>query len=158
MENKAKKDMPVGMTDEDIKKQLTPEQYNITRQGGTEAPFQNEYWNNHKDGIYVDLITGKPLFSSLDKYDSGTGWPSFTKTIDGDAVLTQTDKSIPLMTRTEVISKDSGSHLGHVFDDGPPDAGGKRFCMNSGAMKFIPKEKLKGTKYEKYLKLFEKKP
>ncbi len=156
-ENKVKTPVMVNgkaLSEEDIKKQLTPEQYKVTREAGTEPPFKNEYWDKKDEGIYVDRITGKALFSSLDKYDSGTGWPSFTRAIDEAAVSLHEDGSIPFMKRTEVVSADSGSHLGHVFDDGPEPTG-KRFCMNSASMKFIPKSELAGD-YAKYLPLFEK--
>ena len=145
------------LTKEELKKHLTPEQYHITQEDGTEQPFQNAYYNTHEEGIYVDVVSEEPLFSSLDKYDSHTGWPSFTKPIDDKQVSFKKDKSF-FSERNEVRSASSDSHLGHVFDDGPQDRGGKRYCMNSGALKFIPKAKLKGPRYEKYLSLFEKKP
>ena len=116
---------------------LTDTQYQVTQEAGTEPPFRNPYWNNHEDGIYVDIVSGQPLFSSLDKYDSGTGWPSFTKPIEPDAVTTKTDWKL-LMPRTEVRSSGAESHLGHVFKDGPRDAGGLRYCMNSASMRFVP--------------------
>jgi methionine-R-sulfoxide reductase len=122
--------------------------------GGTEPAFQNEYWDNHKEGIYVDAVSGEPLFSSTDKYDSGTGWPSFTKPISENEVVQKTDKSFG-MTRIEVKSKNADSHLGHLFDDGPQDKGGKRYCINSAALRFIAKEDLKQDGYEEYLKLFK---
>jgi peptide methionine sulfoxide reductase msrA/msrB len=143
-------------TDEELKKRLTPQQYQVTQMEGTEPAFRNEYWNNHADGIYVDVVTGEPLFSSLDKYDSGTGWPSFTKPIEGGRVTTQSDDSL-LMSRTEVRSQDGGSHLGHVFDDGPGPTG-QRFCMNSAAMRFIPVDRLEAEGYGQYLALFGKSP
>jgi peptide methionine sulfoxide reductase msrA/msrB len=124
--------------------------------GGTEKPFDNEYWNNHEDGIYVDVVSGEPLFSSKDKYDSGSGWPSFTKPIDKKMVKNVTDKSHG-MTRTEILSKNTDIHLGHVFDDGPKDKGGKRYCTNSASLKFIPKKDLIKAGYEEYMKLFEDK-
>lgn len=127
--------------DEELKRRLTPLQYEVARNNGTEPPFDNEYWDNKEEGIYVDIITGKPLFSSKDKYDSGTGWPSFTKPIAQDAIIKGEDRSHG-MIRTEVKSKD-GTHLGHVFDDGPREKGGLRYCLNSAALRFIPKEKLK---------------
>jgi methionine-R-sulfoxide reductase len=138
---------------QDLKEKLTPAQYHITQEGGTEPPFQNEYWDNKADGIYVDVVTGEPLFSSTHKYDSGTGWPSFTRSIKDDVVDTAIDKSHG-MVRTEVKSSDSGSHLGHVFDDGPEDQGGKRFCINSSALKFIPKEEMIDKGYGEYMYLF----
>ena len=133
---------------------LSPTQYDVTQNGATEAPFHNAYWDNHAPGIYVDVVSGVPLFSSLDKFDSGTGWPSFTKPIDPDAVKTVTDKSHS-MVRTEVRSAKANSHLGHVFDDGP-DPTGKRYCMNSAALRFVPVEKLAAEGYGKYLPDFAK--
>lgn len=119
---------------------LTKLQFEVTQKGGTEKPFQNEYWDNHQDGIYVDIITGDPLFSSTDKFDSGTGWPSFTKPIDDGAVVEKEDVSF-FMSRTEVKSATSNSHLGHVFSDGPKPSG-NRYCMNSASLRFVPKDKL----------------
>ena len=143
-------------TDEDLKKRLTPQQYQVTQKEGTEPAFRNEYWNNHADGIYVDVVTGEPLFSSLDKYDSGTGWPSFTRPIDAGHVTTRTDDSL-FMSRTEVRSKEGDSHLGHLFDDGPGPTG-QRYCMNSAAMRFIPVDRLEAEGYGQYLALFGKSP
>lgn len=141
-------------SDEELRKTLTPLQYKVTQQEGTETPFSNEYNDNKAEGIYVDRISGEPLYSSTDKFDSGTGWPSFVKPINDDAVTLHEDRGI-FTTRTEVRSRVADSHLGHVFDDGPKDRGGKRFCMNSAALVFIPKDELVSKGYEKYLKLFE---
>lgn len=144
-------------SDEELKKKLTPMQYQVTQHEGTEPPFKNEYWDNKREGIYVDIVSGEPLFSSTDKYDSGTGWPSFTKPLEKEAVVERVDKKL-WMSRTEVRSKKSGSHLGHVFDDGPKDSTGLRYCMNSASLRFVPKENLEKEGYGKFLKLFEKKP
>jgi methionine-R-sulfoxide reductase len=140
----------------ELKKKLTPEQYHVTQLCGTEPPFRNEYWDNHRPGIYVDVVSGEPLFTSLDKFDSGSGWPSFTKPIDKNNVAEKSDRGFG-MERTEVRSSKSDSHLGHVFDDGPSDKGGLRYCINSAALRFIPVEKLKEEGYGQYLALFEKK-
>jgi methionine-R-sulfoxide reductase len=140
----------------DLKQKLTPEQYRVTQLCGTEPPFQNEYWDNHRAGIYVDVVSGEPLFSSLDKFDSGSGWPSFTKPIDKSHLHEKTDTSHG-MERNEVRSNKSDSHLGHVFDDGPTDKGGMRYCINSAALRFVPVEKLKEEGYGEFLPLFEKK-
>lgn len=147
------------MNQEDLKKKLTSEQYYVTQECGTEPPFNNPYWDNKRPGIYVDVVTGDPLFSSLDKYDSGTGWPSFTKTIQNDVVTSHVDDSLGpfFRPRIEIRGKISKSHLGHVFDDGPQDRGGKRFCMNSAALRFIPVEDLEKEGYGKYLSLFKDK-
>jgi methionine-R-sulfoxide reductase len=138
-----------------LKKELTPMQYKVTQEGATEQPFKNEYWDNKKPGIYVDVTTGEPLFSSLDKYDSGTGWPSFTRGINDKNLATKLDLDLGV-PRTEVRSQTGNSHLGHVFDDGPKDKGGKRFCINSAALKFIPVEQMKAAGYGEYLHLFNK--
>ena len=127
-------------------------QYEVTQKNGTEPPFKNEYDHNKKEGIYVDVVSGEPLFSSLDKYDSGTGWPSFTKPVEPGNIVEKEDSSL-FATRTEVRSRHADSHLGHVFPDGPGPAG-TRYCMNSAAMRFIPKENLEQEGYGKYLKLF----
>lgn len=139
---------------EEVQRLLSQDQYNVMYKDGTEPAFNNEYWNHKEAGIYVDRVTGKPLFSSLDKYDSGTGWPSFTKPIDEDVVTTKEDNSL-FMARTEVRSTSSDAHLGHVFDDGP-GPNGKRFCMNSASLLFIPVAELEARGYGKYKKLFEK--
>ena len=141
------------LSDAELKKTLTPLQYEVTQHEGTEAPFRNEYWDNHRAGIYVDVVSGEPLFSSLDKYESGTGWPSFTKPLEAGNVREKVDRSL-FMTRTEVRSAHGDSHLGHVFDDGPPPSG-LRYCMNSASLRFIPVDRLAAEGYGQYLPLFQ---
>ena len=140
-------------SDEELKKRLTPEQYQVTQREGTEPPFRNQYWDEHRAGIYVDVVSGEPLFSSLDKFDSGTGWPSFTQPLEAGNLVTSIDRKL-VDPRTEVRSRLAGSHLGHVFADGPAPTG-LRYCMNSAALRFVPVERLEAEGYGRYLSLFQ---
>ncbi len=140
-------------SDEELRKRLTPMQYAVTRENATERPFTNEYWKTHQEGIYVDIVSGEPLFSSKDKFDSECGWPAFAKPISEGEIKQLTD-STHGMARTEVRSKLGNSHLGHVFNDGPPEKGGLRYCINSASLRFIPKEKMAEAGYGEWMKLF----
>ncbi len=140
-------------SEEELRQKLTPEQYHVTKECGTEPPFRNEYWDNHRAGIYVDRISGEPLFSSLDKFDSGTGWPSFSKPIVAENLLEKEDRALG-MARIEVRSKGGDAHLGHLFDDGPREKGGMRYCMNSASLRFIPVEDLEKEGYGRFRALF----
>ena len=145
---------PTGLADDaELRKRLTPLQYDVTQREGTEAPFANEYWDEHRDGIYVDVVSGEPLFSSTDKYDSGTGWPSFTRPLREEAVATREDRRL-FSSRTEVRAAGSDAHLGHVFPDGPKPAG-QRYCMNSASLRFVPREQLEAEGYGAYVRLFD---
>lgn len=142
-------------SESELKNKLTKEQFAVTQKEATEPPFKNEFWNHKEEGIYVDVVSGEPLFSSKDKYDSGCGWPSFTKPLESSHITEKVDKKLFYETRTEVRSKDADSHLGHVFTDGPKDKGGLRYCINSASLKFIPAKDLKKEGYEKYMKDFD---
>lgn len=153
--DKEKTKEPAKMSKEELRKKLTPLQYQVACEGGTEPAFRNAYWDNKEPGLYVDVISGEPLFASVHKFDSGTGWPSFTQTLKKDAIVEKKDASHG-MVRVEVRSSQSDAHLGHVFDDGPKPTG-LRYCINSASLRFVPVAKLKESGYGEYLALFEKK-
>ena len=148
--------MPKYTKDQEAVARLTPEQFRVTQHSSTERPFENAYWDHDEPGIYVDIVSGEPLFSSIDKFESGCGWPSFTKPLEAENVEEQVDSSHGMM-RSEVRSSHGDSHLGHVFDDGPRDKGGLRYCINSASLRFIPLEELENEGYGEYRKIFEKK-
>lgn len=148
------KQEPAIPSDEELRKRLTPLQYNVVRENGTERPFSNEFWRHKEEGIYVDIVSGKPLFSSKDKFDTDCGWPGFAKPIEAAEIKELADKSHG-MERIEVRSKTGNSHLGHVFDDGPKEMGGLRYCINSAALRFVPKAKMAEAGYGEWLKIFE---
>ena len=141
-------------SDDELQKKLTPDQFRVTQQCGTEPPFKNEYWDNKREGIYVDIVSGEPLFGSKDKFDSGTGWPSFSRPLKPQNITESLDSSFG-MNRLEVKSKLAVSHLGHLFNDGPKQLGGMRYCINSASLRFIPKDNLEQEGYGEYKKLFE---
>ena len=138
---------------DELKKKLSTEQYRVAVESGTEPAFRNQYWDNHQPGLYVDITTGEPLFSSTEKFESGTGWPSFTQPVQREVVVAKTDRTLG-MARTEVRSKSGDAHLGHVFDDGPSDRGGLRYCINSASLRFIPADQLVAEGYPEYARLF----
>ncbi len=142
------------MNREQLKLKLSPMQYEVTQNNATEPPFHNEYWDNHREGLYVNIVSGEPLFSSLDQFDSGCGWPSFSKPLDQSAIEERTDRNHGML-RVEVRSKNVDAHLGHVFNDGTVESGGLRYCINSASLRFIPKEDLEREGYSEYLYLFE---